>query len=556
MPSENSSTHKSARLWLAAIAVAAVWFAGLEYRALMNPDEGRYAEIPRELVVKGDWITPRLNDLKYFEKPPLQYWATALAYEALGEHNWTARLYPALTGLLGVLVAFFAGRRLFGDTVGLVGAAILSSSFLYLLGAQVVTLDMGLTFFLQLALLGFLLAQRDGASSRSRRQWMWLAWLALGLAVLSKGMIGIVLPGLAVLAYSLWQRDWDLWRRLHLGSGMLLFLLVAAPWFIAVSLQNANFPEFFFMREHIQRFVLQEHQRLGPWWYFLPVLLLGMFPWVGLLGNLLPGERPGASAGNASVDAPRFLLAWCIVVVAFFSLSRSKLPFYVLPVLPPLALLIALSVTTLSCRQLAMRFALIVVLAILILTHLPALVGLTAQKFPRELVAMYQPWLAVSVLWLLVFASAATLLAWRNRRVAAVLAMAIAGLGFGKIALTGSNELAPALSSRQIVGRLDREPDAFDRRVPFFSIEEYDQTLPFYLKRPVTLVNYAGELAMGIGLEPAKAIADESEYFTHWQALDLAYAILPIRELAEFSRQGMPYREVARDWRRVVISRR
>lgn len=554
---ENYRNANKAGLCLAAILLAVVWFANLEYRALIHPDEGRYAEIPREMVVKGDWITPRLNDLKYFEKPPLQYWATALAYEAFGEHNWTARLYPALTGFVGVLLIFFAGRRLFGSTVAMASAFILASSFLYLLGSQVLTLDMGLTFFLNLALISFLLAQQAETNTRNRRGWMWLAWSAMALAVLSKGVIGIVLPGLALLGYTVWHRDWGLWRRLHLASGLALFLLITAPWFIAVSLREPTFPDFFFVREHFQRFAQAGHHRPGAWWYFLPILVLGMLPWIGLLATALrPGDRSAAPSVNTGVDARRFLLTWCIVVFVFFSLSQSKLPFYILPVLPPLALLVALGLATLSGRQLAVRFALVVLLAMVMLAGLPAIARLAAGKFPPELAAAYQPWLALAVLWLLLFAFAATLLAWRNRRQAAVLAMAIAGLGFGQIALTESNKLAPAMSSHQMVERLGREPGTFDRRVPFFSIEQYDQTLPFYLKRPVTLVNYAGELAMGIALEPDKAIADERAFSARWRTFDQAYAILPIRELPEFDREGLPYREVARDWRRVVIARR
>lgn len=239
---------QKALLWALLGLLALIWFGGLEYRVLFHPDEGRYAEIPREMVVRGDWITPHLNDLPYFEKPPLQYWATAAAFEVFGQHQWTVRLYPALTGLLGVLLTALAGWRLFGRETGLTAAAILGSSFLYVLGGQVITLDMGLSFVLHLALVGFLWAQRAGASERETRHGMWLAWAAMALAVLSKGLISIVLPALALGVYIAWQRDWHLLRRLHLGGGLTLFQLIAAPWFIAVSARNPTFPDFFFIR--------------------------------------------------------------------------------------------------------------------------------------------------------------------------------------------------------------------------------------------------------------------------------------------------------------------
>ena len=133
-------------LWLF-IAIAIIWFANLEYRTLIKPDEGRYAEIPREMVASGDWVTPRLNELKYFEKPPLQYWATATAYPLFGEHQWTSRLWAGLTGFAGILLVWFAGLRLFGREAAGYAALLLSSSLLYVRMGHINPLDMGVFFF-------------------------------------------------------------------------------------------------------------------------------------------------------------------------------------------------------------------------------------------------------------------------------------------------------------------------------------------------------------------------------------------------------------------------
>ena len=133
---------------LLVLLLALVWFANLEARKLIRPDEGRYAEVAREMVVTGDWVTPRQNGLKYFEKPVLQYWTTALAFEVFGVHHWTARLWPALTGFLGVLLTALVGARFWGLRAGLMAAAVAGSSLLYVLSAHVNTLDMGLAFFL------------------------------------------------------------------------------------------------------------------------------------------------------------------------------------------------------------------------------------------------------------------------------------------------------------------------------------------------------------------------------------------------------------------------
>ena len=154
------------------VAFGLIWFSNLDYRKLVNPDEGRYAEIPREMVASGDWTTPRLNDIKYIEKPALQYWATATAYTLFGEHQWTARLWSALTGFFGVLMVFFTGRRLFGDEAGWNSALVLASSLLYVLIGHVNTLDMGVSFLLSAAVCAFCLAQSDATDARARRHWM------------------------------------------------------------------------------------------------------------------------------------------------------------------------------------------------------------------------------------------------------------------------------------------------------------------------------------------------------------------------------------------------
>src|SRR5258706_1733329 len=184
----------ASRLWILLAVFAAGWFCNLGYRHLIKPDEGRYAEIPREMVASGDWLTPRLNGYKYFEKPALQYWITAAAFTAFGPHEWAARLWPALTGFLGVLLVFLAGKRLFSPPAGLWGAAVAASSAIYASIGHLLTLDMALCVFMSASVFAFAVAQRDPAGEAERRRWMLLAWAAAALAVLSKGLVGIVLP--------------------------------------------------------------------------------------------------------------------------------------------------------------------------------------------------------------------------------------------------------------------------------------------------------------------------------------------------------------------------
>ena len=168
-------------LLLAVFAV--VWFGTLDYRKLVNPDEARYAEIPREMVATADWLTPRLNSIKYFEKPALQYWATATAFTLFGEHEWTARLWSALCGFFGVLVTGWATRRLWGNDAALYSMCVLGSGLLWQLIGHINTLDMGVSTFLSAAIFCFVIAQRDQATPLENRNFMWLGWLALAALV-------------------------------------------------------------------------------------------------------------------------------------------------------------------------------------------------------------------------------------------------------------------------------------------------------------------------------------------------------------------------------------
>src|SRR5512143_750042 len=353
-------------LWLVLLAVVVIWFGNLEYRKLIRPDEGRYAEIPREMVVSGDWTTPRLNDLKYFEKPPLQYWATAVAYEVFGEHQWTSRLWTALTGFAGLLLAWFTGTRLFGREAGIYAALLLGSSMLYAMMAHINTLDMGVTFFITLGIFSLLLAQKEERDAQ-RRNWMLLAWAALALSVLSKGLMGLVLPGAALFLYSVFNRDIKIWKRMHWVSGLLVFFLIATPWFVLVMRANPEFFHFFFIHEHFERFTTKVHGRFQPWYYFIPILLLGMLPWTLLMfDTALRTWRESVQQAKA-FSPERFLLVWAVFVYLFFSISDSKLPSYLLPMFPPLALLMGKQIAGMSSRRLFwLTLPVLVVVAILL----------------------------------------------------------------------------------------------------------------------------------------------------------------------------------------------
>ena len=532
-------------------ALAVAWFGTLSERKLVRPDEGRYAEIAREMVVSGDWTMPRLNGYKYFEKPALQYWATAAAFELFGIREWTARLWSALTGFLGVLLVLHFGNRVFGPPVGGLAAAILAGSLWWAIIGHINTLDMGVSFFMSLAVLGAALGQRDDASVRERWGWMHAAWAAAALALLSKGLIGIVLPAGAFALYVLVQRDWKRLARLHLATGLLLFLAIATPWFVAVSAANDEFVRFFFIQEHFERFLTKAHGRYQPAWYFMPILLIGFSPWIVAL---VPALARAWREGPVSAFRPaRFLLIWSAMVFAFFSLSSSKLPSYILPIFPALAVLVGLYTARAGRALLCAQSAAYAAIGLAAALAAPSLMRAASAELPAELLAQYVPWIRAAGVGLLGLAAASAYLAWRARTVAVILFLSAGGLFASLSLLLGHETLSPAYSAYHIAEKIR---PGLKADVPFYSVNTFDHTLPFYLGRTVNMVAYKDELAQPIGWQPGPFLPDLGAFKRAWEAGGEAWAVFSARDFPVIQQAlQIPMQVVARDPRRVVVKK-
>ena len=530
-------------------ALAVVWFGPLDERRLIRPDEGRYAEIAREMVVTGDWTTPRLNGYKYFEKPPLQYWATAAAFELFGIDEWTARLWTALTGFLGILLVLYFGNRVFGPPVGGLAAAMLAGSLWWGIIGHLNTLDIGVSFFMVLTVFGVALAQLDDASAQERWWWMHAAWAAAVLALLSKGLISIVLPGGAFVLYLLVQRDWKRLSKLHFGTGLLLFLAIGAPWFVAVSAANDEFLRFFFIHEHFERFLTTVHGRYHPAWYFIPVLAAGFSPWIV---SLVPGlVRAWRDRPELAFRPARFLLLWAALVFAFFSASSSKLPSYILPMFPALAVLAALHAANAGRALLAAQSMLYALIGLVVALLAPMAMRWSSAGLPEEMMAQYVPWVRGAGLGMLLFAAASAYHAMRRETVAAVVFLSAGGLAFSFCFLLGHETLSPAYSAYHIAEKIRPELKA---NVPFYTVNAFDHTVPFYLGRTVTMVAYKDELAQPIAWEPQNYLPDLEAFARAWQADREAWAIFNASDFPRLQELlQIPMRVVARDPRRVVV---
>jgi 4-amino-4-deoxy-L-arabinose transferase-like glycosyltransferase len=524
----------------------------LGIRTLVPPDEGRYAEMAREMFTSGDWVTTRLNGIKYFEKPPLQTWMNALSFAMFGLGDWQARLWTGLCGIGGVLLTGFAGARVFGQRVGFYAALVLGSCFYWVACGQIDSLDMGLSGMMTISLCALLIAQRDGAGMLEQRNWMLACWAGMALAVLSKGLIGIILPGGVLVVYTLITRDWKLWTRLHLAKGLLLFFAIAAPWFVMVGLKNPEQPAFFFIHEHWDRFFLKEHHREQAWYVFFVLTAVGIVPWLGVLGQSL---ALGVKREEGRFRPRLMLLVWAVFILLFFTKSNSKLPGYILPIFPALALLVANYLETGSRRSRMVNAVLMSLVGVALLAAVPFMQKFAGRPAEAVLYQAYQPWVLAAGFTALAGGALAWLYARQLQRDLFVVVLAIAGFATTELMLAGFEPIGYVRAGANLLPaiRAELKPDT---RV--FAVGTYEQSLTFYLGRAMTLVDYRDEFSFGLEQQPELAIPTVAGFVEQWTR----DAALGVRDVAliradiynDLKQKGVPMRVVAQDSRRIVIA--
>ncbi|ASU38322.1 phospholipid carrier-dependent glycosyltransferase [Herbaspirillum sp. meg3] len=548
-------------VWTLLILFLLVWFYMLGARTLVPTDEGRYAEMAREMVATQDWITTRLNGIKYFEKPPLQTWMNAITFELFGLGEWQARLWTGLCGLFGIGMVAYTGRRVFNDRVGFYAPLVLASSFFWAGMGHINTLDMGLAAMMTLSVCALLLAQRNDANRDEQRNWMLLCWVGMALAVLSKGLIGIVLPGAVLVLYTLFSRDWAIWKRLHLVKGLILFFAICTPWFVLVSMKNPEFPQFFFIHEHFQRFTTKIHSRTGPWYYFIPILLLGIIPWLGVfVQSLLTGTREEHSGSSfSSLSSGKFqprkmLLIWSVFIFVFFSISSSKLPSYILPIFPTLALLIACYLERATFKAIVLSASIVAVPCAIAMAFIPRVPALAKDAYSLPLVTAHVPWIYAATIVAFIGAVLAIRFA-RSQKDLAMVCLAAGAFISGQLLMLGHEPQGRYSAGIDYVPALQAE---LTPETPMYLVGRYEQALPFYLQRTMTLVRHADEMEFGLKQEPQLWLPTVDAFVAQWVADHTAgkkdIAIMDPSIYADLKQRGVPMRLIGQDPRRVIVA--
>jgi 4-amino-4-deoxy-L-arabinose transferase-like glycosyltransferase len=534
---------------LAVLAVVAL-VVGIDNmeRPLANPDEGRYSEISREMAATGDWVTPRLNGLKYFEKPPLQYWASALSFRLFGENEYSARLYVVLAGFSTIALVGFLGKRLWGWDMAIASMMAIACSPYFMALGGIVTLDMGLTLWTTATLFAFIGA--EGARDRPATQlrWMLCAWAGMALAMLSKGLVGIIFAGAAVFIVMVLRRDIKVLDRLHLIPGMAIFFAVAAPWFIAVSMANDEFAQFFFIHEHFARFLTRAHRRVEPWWYFLPIVAAGFLPWM----FAMPAAIAGAWREEEGRDFQplRISILWAAFVVAFFSASGSKLPTYVLPAFAPLALVLGRYLQLAPERRLALWSGLAIPVALVLVVVAYRVPETAKDAWTRAMYEGAMPWAVAAALILLAGAIVTTLLMLRGKRWPALAVAAFAAILLIDCGEEAYEEITPRQSGVGVaeIMKAQMKPDS-----RLYSVGHYEQTVPFYIQRTLQLFDYEDEFEVGQKAEAKFAKRELHEFPPEWERPGDALAIMLPLVYEKMKAQGLPMVVLHADPKRVLV---
>jgi 4-amino-4-deoxy-L-arabinose transferase-like glycosyltransferase len=517
----NTTPVRNLGLWwvLLGLAVASMYLPiGANY-PLLDPDEGRYAEIPREMLETGDFVTPRLNYVRYFEKPPLFYWLVAGSFSLLGESAAAARAVPAVLGLLTVALVGGMGTRVLGPREGLIGAWVYATALLPFISARLPVIDGLFTLTLTATWAAWYLGYVE-PPGRAKQYWYVAAWASLALAVMAKGPAAILITGLLVFGFVALRRDWAALKSMAWAPGVLVFLAIALPWHVAVSLRNPDFFHYYVVVQNVQRFLGSRPEHVKPAWFYIAILFPGMGAWAlfaipALGGALRQGARKvfrgGAAplAAQTPVEAPDatkrqslhpqaaglYLTVWVLAVVGFFSLSSCKLVPYIWPTYPALALLVSWYLCNGGAGRASVRIAAALMgLAAVGLAFYVSHISVTQDTVPpsRLVAETGMAQIALGLGALLLFASSV-----RPRWLPVTVGLAWALLI--PTVLMALPEVAAHRRSGALLQAMAAPPWPQDVTVAEWG--DYNQSIAFYTHRRVVMIDWKDELIFGIDTE-------------------------------------------------------
>lgn len=524
--------RKQSQPWASDIAfiifiVGLLYFILLGTRPLFVPDEGRYAEIAREMSISGDYITPYLNGIKYFEKPALFYWLAAIAIKIGGLNLWSLRFVNACLAILGCLATYLTAYQLYDRKTALLAAFILATTMLYFVMGHMINLDLTVTVFLAISLFAFIIGYHRQQSNKfisSTRYKFYFIFAAAGsaLAVLTKGLIGIVFPAMIIFIWLLLTHEWRMLKKINYLAFISIFLLVAVPWHMIVGHHNPEFYYFYFIEQHFLRYATNSVGHYQPIWFFIPALIFGLFPWIVFL--------PQSLCKRFVLKTDAFLLVWAISIFVFFSFSQSKLIPYILPIFPPLAILIARYLNKPSPLGMKIGVNLLLVMTILISAFLFIFIRQTPLPDPKIAIIYINIGSAI----LLLGATTAYILTYIKQISSAIKVIIFMSSLFLLITLAA----LPAIDTRTILPLAQKLQPILKPQDEVITFNQYYQDLPFYLRRQVRILNWRNELSFGmLHQENAREwLIDDNVFWKIWNSHKRVFVIIANEELSELQK--------------------
>ena len=505
-----------------------VLFSDLGGAALFEPDEGRNAEVAREILLLPDWVTPHYDFIPRLDKPVFFFALVALCFKFFGLSEWSARLPSVLAALAGLSLTYVLARSIFGRRAALWSVLILVTSVEFFALSRVVILDMVLTMFITLSLVCFWFGHL--AAGPRRKPLVLLMFVSMGVATLVKGPIGFVLPAAVIFFYLLLSKKSAVISEMELSLGVPLFLVVVAYWYVAVELRNPGYLHHFLYEENFARFTTTEFNRSGPWYYFVVVLAVGFFPWTALLPITVADFRRRPPA-----DGHLFLILWIALPLVVFSLSGSKLPHYILPLYPPLAILVGATVAkALSIPSKTTTWALLLPAATFFsLALLPALSFLASDFLPDQIQAHVHAALTATAILFSAAASSALILGlagikkglWHRE----LYHYGATALGFASFILVAEPIIDTVSLNRSSKQLATTAASVIHQRDQLVLYEKYLSSLPFYLRiqQPIWVV-WSGNKSKVLGSDyiakkrPEPAAGYGKVLYTHDEFAELS----------------------------------
>jgi len=514
------------------------YFIWLGNHALFVPDEGRYSEVAREMIAGNDFVTPRINGVAFLDKPVLYYWLQASGIYFFGLNEWALRFWPAIFGIFGCLITYLTGRQLFNRRTGILAAILLATSPIYYGAAHYANLDLEVAVLISATLMSILLGLHV-ASNKIRSILFYSAWVFCSLAFLTKGLIGLVFPIAITGCWIVLTWRWNTLKKIHLIFGPIVFLLIVFPWYYLVQKANPEFLHFFFVTQQFSRFLSHaDFNNRVPTWFYLPIIFLGFLPWTIFSLQAFGQQIKNVVLNFKQQTSMLFLLIWFFVVLLFFSIPKSKTIGYIIPTLPPLALITAKYLNDIWQKNSRVVLASFVLLAGICWIGLPILTNIEWHN--RLPIA---PWLlAVTGLFLI----ASLIFLWCLIRKKPVLQpiyiLMIASVIFSLLFSASAQQINPN-STKQIALELKQTLKPTDEIVVYYS---FYQDLLLYLERGVTVVadwnspdiaerdNWVRELWYGMPFQDThKWLIDEKTFWQKWH--DHSHKLVVIMDKKRFA---------------------